>query len=101
MNSIKSFKKGDIITQIYRALNDDGSYLGDEIYYIGVVNNQIYGILKDDIFGTREIKLNIDNWDNIWDYYKNPRKLLDSEILDLMNINVIENYLRTKKLKKS
>ena len=99
MSSINKFKKGDSIVRVERSLGDDGSYMGEEVIYLGILNSRIYLIINDIPFGNLKHDLSVSEWSDGWEYYENPSKLITDEFLDTIGIDIIERYLRRKKIK--
>jgi len=94
--NIKKFKKGDKITRIEPTpIVGDRSYIGECLIFIGIANACIYYCHQIDI-KLRHLKLI--EWENGWDYYKDPITLLDEELLSLIDDKTIEKYLRKNKL---
>jgi len=100
MSSILKFKKGDSIVRTERSHGDDGSYLGEEMIFLGILNNRIYVIFtKSKIFMDLHHDFNLHEWADGWEYYMNPKALIDDKFLDTIGVDVIEKYLRRKKVK--
>jgi len=100
MSHISNFKKGDRIVRMKRSHSGDRSYLGDEVVFVGIANNRIYVMKNEKFFGVNMRDLSLENWCDDWEYYSNPNKFLDGELLELFDIKVIEKYIRSKKIKK-
>lgn len=101
MSSIYNFNKGDIITRIQRSTTfNDGSYRGCKMIYIGICNNQIQCMTESIGLGLHITSLNLEECEEGWDYYTKPCKIIGDEILDNIDIEIIEKYLRRKKLNK-
>ena len=97
MKTIYDFKKGDEIVRIQpaRPYSDvtigvfgqreggvrDRSYMGEKLIFIGIANGQIYCNRTDrfalNIFGDEPINLSLDIWDEGWDLFVDPKKLLE------------------------
>lgn len=119
MKKIYEFNRGDEITRIapskkYQSGLRDRSYMGDKLIFVGIANGQIYCQRTNkselSIFGDKLINLSLDMWDEDWDYYFDPNKLLeglgnqiDKEIIEDEIKNAIEkeNYELVIKLKQS
>ena len=100
MSSINIFKKGDRIVRTERSHGDDGSYMGEEMIFLGLLNNRIYTIFtKKTIFTNLKHDFSITEWKDGWEYYDNPDALIDDDFLDNIDIDIIERYLRRKKIK--
>ena len=98
---IQDFKIGDIITRIQPSkITNDRSYIGDEILLMNIENACIYYYRHDRFFSPDTIhKVPLYDWEDGWEYYKNPTTNYDP-VLELIDIKVIETFLRKKKLKK-
>tara|TARA_R110000824_G_scaffold33981_4_gene108506 strand:+ start:3532 stop:3936 length:405 start_codon:yes stop_codon:yes gene_type:complete len=92
MKSIYEFKKGDRIVRVEPAktvgknmLSPEGvrdrSFIGDKMILAGVANGCIYLKRTDKIeikiFGDKLLDLPLDIFDEGWDYYIDPDKLLE------------------------
>jgi hypothetical protein len=96
MKTIYEFKKGDEITRIAPSkpfgekrmsiFGETGgvrcrSYMGDKLIFVGIANGQIYCKRTDkldlEIFGDKLISLPVDVYDDSWDYYIDPKILLE------------------------
>lgn len=97
MKTIYDFKKGDEIVRVQPAKPyspvriglfgqeeggvRDRSYMGEKLIFVGIANGQIY--LQSDsefrkiMFGDKLINLSVDIWDEGWDLYVNPKKLIE------------------------
>src|ERR1035437_6539396 len=100
MSSIYNFKKGDRIVRTERSHGDDGSYMGEEMIFLGILNNRIYTIFtKRIIYLGLNHHFGISEWKDGWEYYENPSQLINDDFLDSIGIDIIEKYLRRKKIK--
>ena len=118
MKTIYNFKRGDEIVRVarskpYQSGITDGSYMGEKLMFVGIANGQIYFKHMSDfslaVFGDRLFNLSLDLWDEGWDYYFDPNKLLEGfepelSVADIeeqiqMAINN-EDYELAEKLKK-
>jgi hypothetical protein len=126
MKSIFEFKKGDRVVRVEptRALGQslfggpgvrDRSYIGDQLIFVGIANGCAYFKRTDRveiaILGNKLIDLSLDIFDEGWDYYIDPNKLLE-DIDDVVGISkehildqiskalACENYELAAKLKK-
>lgn len=99
--NIREFKIGDRITRVERSKGSrpDGSYLGDEITLVNIENGSIYYFRHDGYFTDKIRKLDLLEWDEGWEYYKNPTNNIEY-ILEAIDIKLIEDFLRKKKLEK-
>lgn len=90
--NILTFEKGDKIVRVERAplmvtqynenlgievevvvvKHRDGSYLGEEMEFLGVFNRQICLMGTSDYLGKRVIKLHMDQWQDGWQKYIIP-----------------------------
>jgi hypothetical protein len=97
MKSIYGFKKGDEIVRVqpakpYSAVRiglfgqeeggvRDRSYMGEKLIFVGIANGQIYLQRTDSfslrMFGDKLLNLALDIWDEGWDFFVDPQKLLD------------------------
>ena len=127
MRSIYEFKKGDRIVRVEPAktvgkcmLSPEGvrdrSYIGDQMILAGVANGCIYlkrtNKLEIKILGKELLDLPLDIFDEGWDYYIDPNKLLE-EVEDTFSISPSqlkkaldkavseENYEMAEKLRKA
>lgn len=76
--SISVFNKGDIVTRLEKSAREDGSYRGDPLRYLGILNNQIVYQHADDHNGlpkNRKYTLDLEDWQYGWGLYKNPNKV--------------------------
>lgn len=125
---ISSFKKGDIITRtepsaaIFGDNNLLGidcigsrSYMGDRLKFLGIANNQIYFQFTEGVdlkvLGDKPRKLPLDAYSEGWDFYVDPKTLLEenSEV-NILNKNQLlsalekaletEDYERAEEIKK-
>jgi len=102
MSSIHIFNKGDHIVRTERSHGDDGSYMGEEMIFLGILNNRIYIMFtctRKTIFPNLKHDFNLSEWQDGWEYYVNPNILIDDDFLDNIDIDIIERYLRRKKIK--
>ena len=128
MKTIYDFKKGDEIVRVqpakpYSAVRiglsgqeegglRDTSYMGEKLILIGIANGQIYLQSDSDfrkaMFGYKLIDLSIDIWDEGWDFFIDPKKLLkgfepkiDKQTIEEQIKNAIKNedYELAEKLK--
>jgi len=99
MSSIYNFNKGDHITRTERSHGDDGSYMGEEMIFLGILNNRIYTIFPKLKYLDLNHDFGIVEWKDGWEYYENPTKLYDDKFLDTIGLDIIEKYLRRKKIK--
>jgi len=96
MKTIYDFKKGDKITRVQPAkpylavINGlfgqekdgvrDRSYIGEKLIFVGIANGRIYCQRTDSfslsIFGDKLLDLALDIWDEGWDLFIDPKKLL-------------------------
>jgi len=116
---IYDFKTGDVVVRIAPAKpcggdgTGDRSYLGEKLIFIGIANGQIYLKRTDSFsintFGDNMIDLDLDLWDEKWEYYIDPNTLseigiplIDSSTLETQLKNAItsENYELATKIKK-
>ena len=120
MKTIYDFKKGDEIVRVqpakhYSAVRvglfgqeEDGvrdrSYIGEKMILVGIANGQIYlQSVVDEL-----INLSLEFWDEGWDLFIDPKKLLegfepkmDNQIIEEQIKNAIKNedYELAEKLK--
>ena len=128
MKTIYDFKKGDEIVRVQSSKTyspvriglfgqeeggvRDRSYIGEKMIFIGIANGQIYCQKTDKlelaIFGDKLLELALDIWDEGWDLYVDPKKLLegfepkmDNQIIEEQIKKAIENedYELAEKLK--
>jgi hypothetical protein len=128
MKTIYDFKKGDEIVRVqpakpYSAVRiglfgqeeggvRDRSYMGEKLIFVGIANGQIYLQSDSDfrkaMFGDRLIDLSLDIWDEGWDLFIDPKKLLegfepkmDKQTIEEQIQNAIKNedYELAEKLK--
>lgn len=128
MKTIYDFKKGDEIVRIqpakpYSAVRiglfgqeeggvRDRSYMGEKLIFVGIANGQIYCQRTDSfslsMFGDKLLDLALDIWDEGWDLYVDPKKLLegfepkmDNQTIEEQIKKAIENedYKLAEKLK--
>jgi hypothetical protein len=99
--NIREFKVGDHITRVERSKGPrpDGSYLGDELILVNIENGSIYYFRHDNSLTDQIRKLYLLEWDEGWEYYKNPTNNINY-ILETIDIKIIESFLRKKKLEK-
>lgn len=130
MGTIYNFKRGDEIVRVSpakeyapremtpfgpRGGRRDRSYMGEKLIFVGIANGQIYlkrtNPMKISIFGDKLIDLDLDKWDEGWEYWFDPEKLILGEkciqSVDLDNLktrlqNAIdaEDYILAEKLQK-
>lgn len=94
--NIQNFKKGDKITRIEPTIGvGDRSYIGECLIFVGILNACIYYYSLNH---TNLRNLKMIEWAEGWDYYKDPKEILNFDFLDNFKITDIENYLRKKKL---
>jgi hypothetical protein len=113
---ITEFKKGDIITRIESSiaifggglnflgmntsLSSDRSYMGEELKFLGIANNQIYfqslDSLTNMIFGKDKIfNLPIDAFEEGWDYFVDPRSFLeDNQPIESLSREQLQSQLQ-------
>lgn len=128
MKTIYDFKKGDEIVRVqpakpYSAVRiglfgqeegevRDRSYMGEKLVFVGIANGQIYCQRTDSfslsMFGDKLLDLALDIWDEGWDLYVDPKKLLegfepkmDNQTIEEQIKKAIENedYELAEKLK--
>ena len=128
MKTIYDFKKGDEIVRVQPAKPfspltfglfgqsegglRDRSYMGEKLIFVGIANGQIYCQRTDgfalSMFGDKLLALDIDIFDEGWELYIDPNKLLEGfePKMDAQNIEeqikkAIENedYELAEKLK--
>ena len=90
--SIYEFKKGDLITRVIPAkptgrsfFNPEGigdrSYLGEALVFVGVANGCVYlkrtSKFDKKVFGDKLLSLTLDIFSDGWEYYIDPKKLLE------------------------
>lgn len=94
--NIHTFKKGDEIVRVSPAKpyspvtfgpfgsqggHQDRSYLGEKLIFIGIANGQIYlqrtNKAELEFFGDKMLDLSLDVWDEGWELYIDPKKLLE------------------------
>jgi len=100
MKTIYDFKKNDVVTRVKPAksfgkaispfsgkeieLGRDRSYIGEKLIFVGIANGCAYfkrtSEIELKIFGNKMIDLELDVFDEGWDYWVDPETLLDSEI---------------------
>jgi hypothetical protein len=111
---IRDFKKGSIITRISPSENGDRSYLGNKLLFIGVANNRIYyknlTEVSKAVFGEDRIfDLAYDWWQSGWEYYVDPKTLMEGEEFKFTDLSIeqqieraveAEDYELAEKLKK-
>ena len=101
MSLITNFKKGDRIVRTEKSSDNDGSYRGEEMIFLGILNNRIYVLFtKKTIYSKPNHDFYYPEWKDGWKYYNNPSYLIDDDFLDAIDISILEKYLRRKKLKK-
>lgn len=81
--NILNIEKGAIITRVQKAENNDRSYMGDKLKFIGIANRRIYfQSLEEHMIRTfgadRIFDVGLDMWEQGWDYYVDPQTLLNS-----------------------
>jgi len=110
--TIYDFKKGDEIVRIqpskpypmmgrgmFGASVDvqDKSYRGDKMEFLGIANGMIYlrnhSSFHKSVFGDKLIDLDIDIWDEGWDYYFDPEKFIEGEEKQIDD-SIIEEQIR-------
>jgi hypothetical protein len=113
---ITEFKKGDIITRIESSiaifggglnflgmntsLSSDRSYMGEELKFLGIANNQIYfqslDSLTNMIFGKDKIfNLPIDAFEEGWDYFVDPKTFLeDNQPIESLSKEQLQSQLQ-------
>jgi hypothetical protein len=95
MKKIFEFKLGDKITRLKPDKLGDRSYIGDELIFIGVENGQIYFNNKKSPFGEEHISgINLDLWKDGWDYYFDPKKLLEGKENIISSLSIEEQIQR-------
>ena len=93
MKSIYEFKKGDVITRVEPSktlgkggfFSDEGfqdrSYVGDKLIFVGIANGNIYCKrtcpFELKILGEGLVDMALDIFSDGWDYYIDPKKLLE------------------------
>lgn len=97
MKTIYDFKKGDEIVRVQPAKPyspvtigffgeeqggcRDRSYMGEKLIFVGIANGQIYCQRTDrfalKIFGDELLNMALDIWDEGWDLFIDPLKLLE------------------------
>ena len=96
MKTIYDFKKGDEVVRVIPAKPysekrigifgeeagiRDRSYMGEKLIFVGIANGQIYLQRTDPckltLLGDELIDLPLDVWDEGWDLYFDPQKLLE------------------------
>lgn len=90
MKTIFDFKQGDKITRLKPSKGyGDRSYMGDELTFIGIANNQIYYTNKKSPFGEEHISnLALDLWSEDWDYFIDPKTLLNGNEIILSSLTI-------------
>jgi hypothetical protein len=111
MTSIYEFKKRDIITRVVSSLplghdkktgmpHVDRSYIGNKMLYVGIANGKIYlqrlDSLPRKLFGDSLVGLPLDIFEEGWDYYIDPKTLLDDVEGDI-NISKEELEIKLKR----
>jgi hypothetical protein len=96
MKTIFEFKAGDKITRLKPAEQfNDRSYMGDELTFIGIANGKIYFNNKKSPFGEEYISgVNLDLWKDGWDYYVDPKNLLEGKEHIISSISIQEQIQR-------
>jgi len=112
MKTIYEFTKNDSIVRIQPAKSlgpiinligqsqersGDRSYLGEELIFVGIANGQIYLKSTDEFrlshFGDKLLSLDLDLWDEGWEYYIDPLTLTDDNYTISIDIKSLENRL--------
>jgi hypothetical protein len=113
MKTIYDFKKGDEIVRIqpakpYSAVRigffgqeeggvRDRSYMGEKLIFVGIANGQIYCQRTDSfslsMFGDKLLNLSLDIWDEGWDLFIDPKKLLEG-FEPKMDASTIEEQIK-------
>jgi hypothetical protein len=96
MKTIFEFKAGDKITRLKPATEfNDRSYIGDELTFIGIVNGKIYFSNKKSPFGEEYISgVHLDLWKDDWNYYVDPKNLLEGKEHIISSISIQEQIQR-------
>ena len=72
---ITKFKEDDIITRVESTTrNDDRSYMGDKLLFVGVEKAKIVLISLEKYDQGRLVELSTDWWSDGWDFY--PKSLM-------------------------
>lgn len=127
MKTIYEFNKGDEIVRVQPAkpysptrmgfFGEEGgvrdrSYIGNKMVFVGIANGKIYLKRLDDfslkIFGDKLLELDLDIFDEGWDFYVDPKTLVEGfeTIIDKITIEEQiekaveeENYELAEKLR--
>jgi len=119
MKNIYEFKKGDKVTRIvpskvltsgFGGGTADRSYIGTKLIFVGIANGCAYFQRTEKveiiIFGDELVDLPLDIFDEGWDDYQEPTKLLEGIIpitslqISLDNALKREDYRLAEKLQK-
>jgi hypothetical protein len=99
MKTIYEFKKGDEIVKIQPAKGlfgqEDGSFIGKKMIFVGIANGQIYLQRTDkfelSIFGDELVNLPVDIWVEGWDLFIDPKK---EGFESKMNVSIIKEQIK-------
>jgi len=115
MKTVYDFKKNDVVTRVKPAksfgktidilsgqeieLGGDRSYIGEKLIFVGIANGCAYFKRTDAvelrIFGDKLIDLELDVFDEGWDFWIDPETLLDSKI-DYSTISMSKKEIEEK-----
>ena len=112
MKNINEFKKGDFVTRVEPAKSigmmdvfgnissGDRSYIGDKLIFVGIANGCAYfqrgNEFEKMMFGDKLLDLPLDIFSDGWDYWIDPKTLLNNDN-NTNNMEVKTNSIMSNK----